>query len=371
MKKVLSLFLIAILAIASLSGCSLAKTGNDKKGTENASGGSETADTKPIRIVSTFEGTCQVQTQLAYLLGFYEQEGLVEGKDYEIIDTGGAQGSELMATDKADVAIGLIAGMLQPIENGLEIQAISGLHTGCVTLVTKGDSGINSVADLKGKTVGITALNSSQHITALRALRFEGLSGDDVEFVVYDKDAIQEALLNGAVDAIGLGDYKAKILERDEGAKIIFDNGTDPRLKDENCCVLWATKKAISSKSEKLAKLVNAIRKATLWIEKNPDLAAQIQEAQGYTLGEVSVNTELLKVYQFPTGSDELKESVDRNFKDAKILGLLKEETSGEELANNSFVILDGLNDDLKESDGEPPKDPNSFLEVKETSEAK
>lgn len=319
----------------------------------------------PIRIVNTFEGTCQVQTQIAYLLGFYEAEGLVEGVDYVFVDSGNETGAVLISTNKADLVIGLIAGMLQPLDNGLEAKAILGLHTGCITLVTLGDSDVKSTADLKGKKIGVTQLSSSTHIAALRALNFEGLTADDVEFIVYDSDTIQQALLNGAVDVIALSDYKAKILERDEGARIIFDTSTDERIKDENCCVLFARNGIIEESPVRLAKICTAIQKASIWISENHELAAEIQVAQGYALGEVEVNKHLLCTYQFPTSLTSLKEAVYRNFKDAKILGLLKEDTDEAVLAESSYIFLEGVADGLDITHIEAPKDPRQFLTPK------
>ncbi len=381
-KRLISVILASVMAVAVSTGCGAAEAAesNDsaKKTADSAGDGADAAENgefdlekefakesgvgEPIRIVSTFEGTCQVQTQIAYLLGFYEEEGLKEGVDYEFVEAGGETGAVLLSTDKADVAIGLISGMLQPLDNGLEAKAISGLHTGCITIVTKQDSGINTTADLAGKVIGVTALSSSQHIAALRALSYEGLSGDDVEFVVYDADSIQQALLNGAVDAIGLGDYKAAIMGKEEGTKIIFDTSTDERLKDENCCVLFASNESIERKPATLAKLVTAIQKASVWIEDNPELAAQIQVAQGYTVGDVNVNTELLKTYSYPTSLTSLKEAVYRNFDDAKVIGLLKEDTDKDQLAESSYLFLPGVQDGLDITEIDPPKDPQQFL---------
>ena len=197
-------------------------------------------------------------------------------------------------------------------------------------------------------------------------MSYEGLSGDDVEFVVYDADSIQQALLNGAVDAIGLGDYKAAIMVRDEGAKIIFDTSNDERLKDENCCVLYASNAAIERKPATLAKMVTAIQKASVWIEKNPELSAKIQVAQGYTVGDVNVNTELLKTYKYPTSLSLLKEAVYRNFDDAKVLGLLKEDTDKNSLAESSYIFLPGVSDGLDTTEITPPLDPEQFLTPKE-----
>ncbi len=379
-KKLIAEIMAIVAAAVILTGCSSAKeTVNTTKEGESTTvtqaapttasenedvAVAETGD--PIRIVNTFEGTCQVQTQLAYLLGFYEAEGLVEGVDYEFVDAGSETGAVLISTNKADLVIGLIAGMLQPLDNGLEAKAILGLHTGCITLVTRGDSDIKSTADLKGKTIGVNQLSSSNHIAALRALNYEGLSADDVEFVVYDADTIQQALLNGAVDVIALGDYKAKIMEREEGVRIIFDTSTDERLKDENCCVLFASTGVIEKSPQRLAKICTAIQKASIWISENPELAAEIQVAQGYALGEVEVNKELLLTYQFPTSLTSLKEAIYRNFNDAKTLELLKEDTDEATLAESSYIFLDGVADGLDITNIEAPKDPNQFLEAKE-----
>lgn len=385
-KKILACLISTMIALTGLAGCGENAGSNGKQEGKSevnidinqlveekvvqadydldAAFAKETGVGEPIRIISTFEGTCQVQSQIAYLLGFYEAEGLKEGVDYSFVESGGETGAVLLSTNQADVAIGLISGMLQPLDNGLEAKAILGLHTGCVTIVTLEGSGINSAADLKGKTIGVTALSSSQHIAALRALSYEGLSGDDVEFIVYDADSIQQALKNGAVDAIGLGDYKAAIMVRDEGAKIIFDTSKDERLKDENCCVFYASNKAIERKPATLAKIATAIQKASIWIAANPELSAQIQVAQGYTVGDVNVNTELLKTYQYPTSLSLLREAVYRNFDDAKVLGLLKEDTDKDTLAESSYVFLPGVADGLTITEITPPKDPQQFLTV-------
>lgn len=377
MKKVFKILTIVIIAVTvaalGLTGCKTTKeAGNSTKNGKNSTVQKDKAASKktaesndPIRIVKTFEGTCQVQTQIAYLLGFYEAEGLKEGRDYKFIDAGTETGAVLLSTDKADLVIGLIAGMLQPLDNGLEAKAILGLHTGCITLVTRGNSKIKSTAGLKGKKIGVTQLSSSTHIAALRALKFEGLSADDVEFVVYDKDTIQQALLKGAVDVIALSDYQAKIMERDEGARIIFDTSTDPRLKNENCCVLFASNRVIDKSPQRLAKICTAIQKASIWISENPELAAKIQIAQGYALGEADVNKKLLLTYQFPTSLTSLKKAVYRNFDDAKTLGLLKKDTDEATLAKSSYVFLDGVANGLNIKNIKAPKDPEQFLKVK------
>ena len=55
-----------------------------------------------------------------------------------------------------------------------------------------------------------------------------------------------------------------------------------------------------------------------------------------------------------------------RNFDDAKVIGLLKEDTDKDALAEASYVFLPGVEDGLDITEIEPPKDPEQFLTAQE-----
>ena len=80
----------------------------------------------------------------------------------------------------------------------------------------------------------------------------------------------------------------------------------------------------------------------------------------------MNVNTELLKTYQYPTSLTSLKKAVYRNFDDAKEIGLLKEDTDKDALAESSYLFLPGVEDGLSITEIEAPKDPQQFLTAKE-----
>ena len=60
--------------------------------------------------------------------------------------------------------MGLIGKMLQPLENGLPIKFTTGLHTGCTKLLVPSSSNIKSIADLKGKKIGVPGPVSYTHL---------------------------------------------------------------------------------------------------------------------------------------------------------------------------------------------------------------
>ena len=79
------------------------------------------------------------------------------------------------------------------------------------------------------------------------------------------------------------------------------------------------------------------------------------------------VQTCSLPIYQYPTSLTLLKEAVYRNFDDAQVLGLLKEDTDKDALAESSYVFLPGVADGLDITEIIPPKDPQQFLTVSDS----
>ena len=65
----------------------------------------------------------------------------------------------------------------------------------------------------------------------------------EVEFSVYSRNDLAQALQNGAVDAIALGDPAASIAAEQYGLTALIDTATDPEYKDEYCCAAFVTSK--------------------------------------------------------------------------------------------------------------------------------
>jgi NitT/TauT family transport system substrate-binding protein len=83
-----------------------------------------------------------------------------------------ASGPDAALTKKiADEAIDFSMGYAGPniiaVDVGEAIVNIAGVHVGCFELL--GREGIRSIADLKGKSIGITAPGSSEHVSPASA----------------------------------------------------------------------------------------------------------------------------------------------------------------------------------------------------------
>ena len=82
-----------------------------------------------------------------------------------------------------------------------DLRTIAALFEEHIHLVARADSGINSVADLKGKRVSLDEPGSGTYVDAGLILAANGLSADDVTAEALKGNAASDALRNGRIDA--------------------------------------------------------------------------------------------------------------------------------------------------------------------------
>ncbi|MFK8252090.1 aliphatic sulfonate ABC transporter substrate-binding protein [Ancylobacter terrae] len=141
-------------------------------------------------------------------------------------------------------------------------------------LVTRKDSGITKVADLKGKSVAVTR-GTDPHIFLIRALAANGLTDKDVRFVLLQHADGRLALTRGDVDAwAGLDPIMASA-ELEDGAVLFF---RDPAA---NSWGVLNVREAFAQENPEIVKRVlAAYEKARKWAVANPkELAALLEGA--------------------------------------------------------------------------------------------
>lgn len=92
-------------------------------------------------------------------------------------------------------------GTMEGKEPAKDLRTIAALFEEHIHLVALADSGINSVADLKGKRVSLDEPGSGTYVDANLILEASGLSTDDVTAEALKGGAASEALRNGKIDA--------------------------------------------------------------------------------------------------------------------------------------------------------------------------
>ncbi|KAB7616130.1 TAXI family TRAP transporter solute-binding subunit [Amylibacter sp. SFDW26] len=113
-------------------------------------------------------------------------------------------------------------GTMEGKEPATELRTIAALFEEHIHLVALADSGINSVADLKGKRVSLDEPGSGTYVDANLIMEANGLSVDDVTAEALKGGAASEALRNGKIDAffVVAGYPTGSLVELASAAKI-------------------------------------------------------------------------------------------------------------------------------------------------------
>jgi NitT/TauT family transport system substrate-binding protein len=145
-------------------------------------------------------------------LGYYGAEGLT----VNILEGGpDITPEEVVAGGKADFGINWLPSLLASREAGLPLQNIAQLfERSAMTEIAWRDSGITSIADLRGKRVGVWCCgNQYEMLAALRKFDIDPDDPGDVEIV--DQPFDMQLLLDREVDAAAAMTYNelAQVLE--------------------------------------------------------------------------------------------------------------------------------------------------------------
>ncbi|MCL4069345.1 aliphatic sulfonate ABC transporter substrate-binding protein [Pseudomonas sp. GX19020] len=132
-------------------------------------------------------------------------------------------------------------------------------------LVTRAETGITSVADLKGKTVAVTR-GTDPHIFLIRALADQGLSESDITTVLLQHADGKTALLRGDVDAwAGLDPIMASA-EVEDGASLFFRN-----VAANTYGILNVREAFLAEQPEVTTRVLTVYERARKFAVENPD----------------------------------------------------------------------------------------------------
>ena len=229
---------------------------------------------------------------IAEQLGYFKDEGL----DVTIVDfAGGSKALQAVVGGSADVVSGAFEHTINMQGKGQMITAfvLQGRAPQIVFGVsTKTMPNYKSIADLKGKKIGVTAPGSSTSMMASYVLAKAGIRPSDVSFIGVGAAAgAITAVKSGQVDAIANLDPVITMLQRDKLIKVVADTRT---LKDTQAvyggpmpaAVLYTHSKFIKENPNTTQALANAMVHALRWLTKAgpSDIVKAVPES--YLLGD-------------------------------------------------------------------------------------
>ena len=232
---------------------------------------------------------------IAETQGFFKAEGL----DLNIVDfAGGSQALRAVVGGSADVVSGAFEHTVNMQAKGQRLRAfvLEGRAPQIVLGVNpKTLPDFKSVADLKGKKIGVTAPGSSTNVMVNFILAKAGLKPSDVSIIgVGAAQGAVAAIRSGQIDAISNLDPVITLLVRSGDLKIV----SDTRVVAEAdkvfggpmpAACLYAPQAFIDKNPATVQALTNAIVRADKWVQRAGagDIIKAVPE--GYLLGDRAV----------------------------------------------------------------------------------
>ena len=278
---------------------------------------------------------CTSGPTMADHLGYYKEAGLTaEGVK-------GSSDVEALGTDQVDVATGMMAKMLVPITNGVDITFVGGAHIGCKSLYVLADSDYNTTADLKGQKISVPngIGKSDYNITAL-LLDADGIDySKDVELVQVSADACVTAMENGEIASALLSDTFAYSMVKDGKLKCIRSQ-LDSDFANRTCCVMAMNGTFVKENPTIAKKVAQAVQKAHSYMRDNPEEATKVLMDMGWNGGNYEMNIMINNSLQFGL-SDEFTGETLKDFIGRYIrLGLITSMDNADEVLKLAWTPI-------------------------------
>jgi NitT/TauT family transport system substrate-binding protein len=206
--------------------------------------------------------------------GFFKDEGLnVEVNDFK----GGSQSLQALLGGSADIVTGAYEHTIRMQTKGQDIRAVIELgRFPAIVLAIKSSlkDEVKSVADLKGRNIGVTAPGSSTNNFVNYLLSKEGVKPDEVSIIGVGAGSTAIAgMKRGEIDAISNLDPVITTLETQGDIVVLADSRTEEGMMEIfgstslPAAVLYAKGDFIEQNPNTVQALVNALYKALKWLE--------------------------------------------------------------------------------------------------------
>ena len=334
-----SIQLGSFLVVISLSALCLLGCG--KKGTKAKV---QVVNSKHVKI--GFIGlTCEAPIYTAYEKGFFKDEGL----EPELVKCTWAQYKDNLALGAYDITHHLVMYFMKPIEQGLDVRFLGGVHTGCLRVQTGVNSPIHRIQDLKGKRIGVPGMGTPPFVFANRVFGTHGVDASkDITWKVYPAGELGLALRKGEVDAVADAEPIGTLLIAEGVARNVegMDEATDLPYANEYCCEVIANGKWVDANPDTAARATRAILRGAKWVQENPKAAAQLAVDKKYLASTVELNTIALSRLKYIPSVKQAEETLFTAAREMREAKMLAPETDTDALAKKAFQHLDGVTDE-------------------------
>jgi NitT/TauT family transport system substrate-binding protein len=195
----------------------------------------------------------------------------------------GNNSPEGIARGEVDFGINFASVSVAGLDRGVELTILGGVHVGCFELFV--NDGSRSLAELKGKSVGITFLGSPGHLFLAAIAAHVGIDpGKDLHWVTSERSSgPMELFTTGKVDAFLGFPPDPQQLRGQHIGRVILNSALDQPWSEYFCCMLAGNHAFVRKYPVATKAVLRAILKAADLCVSEPARAAQRLVDGGYT----------------------------------------------------------------------------------------
>ena len=195
----------------------------------------------------------------------------------------GSNSPEGIARGEVDFGINFASVLVAGFDRGVELTVLGGVHVGCFELFV--NDGSHSLAELKGKSVGITFLGSPGHLFLAAIAAHVGIDpAKDLHWVTSEQPSGPlELFTTGKVDAFLGFPPDPQQLRGQQVGRVILNSALDRPWSQYYCCMLAGNRAFVRKYPVATKAVLRAILKAADLCVSEPARAARRLVDGGYT----------------------------------------------------------------------------------------
>jgi NitT/TauT family transport system substrate-binding protein len=189
---------------------------------------------------------------------------------------------EAVARGEIDFNLNYSINYVSAIASGKPVTLLAGVHVGCYELFAR--EGIRTIADLKGRSVGVGAVGSVGSLLVTMMAAHVGLDpAKDIDWVTDPKVKPIELFVQGKVDAfLGFPPEPQDLRARQIG-NVIVNSALDRPWSEYFCCMVGANQEYVRNHPVATKRALRAILQATDLCATDPARGARQLVEGGYT----------------------------------------------------------------------------------------
>ncbi len=186
-----------------------------------------------------------------------------------------------VASGNADFSMTFSGPLIIQLDKGDPIVVLSGVHVGCFELF--GTDKVHAISDLKGKTVAIAQLGSSQQVFLSSMLAYVGLDPvQDVTWVIHPSAESIQLLADGKIDAYMAFPPEPQELRAKKIGHVVVNSMMDKPWSQYYCCMLAGNRDFVHKNPVATKRVLRAILKGSDICATDPVRAARFMVDKGY-----------------------------------------------------------------------------------------